>query len=163
MKILIEVAQNCKDWNQHKEIDKQLITNVTNTTCKMVIDLSNVQLLELSILLTDDQEMQLLNKKFRKKNKSTNVLSFPDEYWNQGLSDALKSERLYLGDIAFSYQNIYNESISQDKYFINHFIHLLVHSILHLIGFTHEQDSDSQIMEDLEIKILTMFNISSPY
>ncbi|WP_410526096.1 rRNA maturation RNase YbeY [Rickettsia endosymbiont of Ceutorhynchus obstrictus] len=70
---------------------------------------------------------------------------------------------MYLGDIAFGYEVIYTEALEQKKTFENHFIHLLIHSILHLIGFDHQNDEEANIMENLEIKILNYFNISSPY
>lgn len=68
-----------------------------------------------------------------------------------------------LGDIAFGYQTIDKQALEQNKNFKDHFIHLLVHSVLHLIGFDHQTNEETDIMKNLEIKILKDFSISSPY
>ncbi|MFV9936608.1 MAG: rRNA maturation RNase YbeY, partial [Rickettsia endosymbiont of Haemaphysalis japonica] len=70
------------------------------------------------------------------------------------------SDYMHLGDIAFCYEVIYNESCEQHKTFEHYFIHLLIHSILHLIGFDHQNDTEANIMENLEIEILSYFGIS---
>jgi len=140
---------------------------------------SKIKQFELSILLTNSEEILTLNKQFRNIEKATNVLSFPTIEFNwQDLRFSNVSPKLellndydymhlgaymHLGDIAFCYEVIYNESCEQQKTFENHFIHLLIHSILHLIGFDHQNDTEANIMENLEIEILAHFGISSPY
>lgn len=104
-----------------------------------------------SILLTNDKHIQVLNRDFRNKDKPTNVLSFPD------------GENEYLGDIAISLQTIETEAKEQDKDFYHHFIHMVVHGLLHLKGHDHEDNSEAEKMESLEIKILADIDIKNPY
>lgn len=114
---------------------------------------------ELSVLLTNDEEVRGLNKEFRGIDKPTNVLSFPDDDWeNEELENTI-----YLGDIALAFETIERESAEQNKNFKNHFTHLLVHAMLHLLGYEHEEEKQAEDMEKLEIEILEDFQISNPY
>lgn len=105
----------------------------------------------LSILLTNDDHIQQLNRDFRNKDKPTNVLSFPD------------GEDDYLGDIAVAFETIKREAEEQNKTIHHHFIHMLVHGVLHLKGYDHESDEEAEEMEALEIKILADMGIKNPY
>ncbi|KAJ6645140.1 Endoribonuclease YbeY [Pseudolycoriella hygida] len=93
-----------------------------------------------------------LNSQFCGKGKATNVLSFPDIEldFRHLLEFTPNLDYMYLGDIAFGYEIIQSEAISQNKSFRDHFMHLLVHSILHLLGFDHQDDEEAIIMENLE-------------
>jgi probable rRNA maturation factor len=106
---------------------------------------------EISVLLTNDKEVHALNKKFRQKDKPTNVLSFPD------------GENGYLGDIAMSLDTLQREAKEENKPLENHFTHLLIHGVLHLMGYDHETDEEQNEMESLEIKILKKLDIPNPY
>lgn len=120
---------------------------------------------EISINLCNDAEIQELNSSFRGKNKPTNVLSFPafeikDRNWKAALKNC-KSP--YLGDIAVAYETLVQEAIQQNKTFKDHYTHLLIHSVLHLLGYDHEISTDAEIMEALEIEILNQLGIKNPY
>ena len=116
---------------------------------------------ELSILACSDNEIIKLNNKFLKKNLSTNVISWPSRE-NFNFIENI-AERVFLGDIAISFDKCAEEAIRFKKTFYNHVIHLLIHSILHLLGFNHDTKENSLIMEDLEIKILKKLKINNPY
>jgi probable rRNA maturation factor len=105
----------------------------------------------LTLLLTDDAQLKDLNRTFRGKNKPTNVLSFPSE------------ERGYLGDVALAYGVTAREAKSGKKTLPDHASHLVVHGVLHLLGYDHETDRDAKAMEPLEAKILAKLGISDPY
>lgn len=111
---------------------------------------------EICILLADDQTIQDLNKRFRGKDTPTNVLSFPQ-------SEPNTLPILPLGDIVLSYQTIQKEAYEQNKNFVSHFKHLLVHGVLHLMHYDHQNDQEAKIMEDIEIKILDSLGIKNPY
>jgi probable rRNA maturation factor len=121
---------------------------------------------EISILLTDDTAVQKLNKLYRGQDKATNVLSFPSLDFNE-LARYKKGKRnktsVILGDVALAYETIERESKEQLKSFHDHLVHLVVHGVLHLLGFDHEKDEDAAIMESLEIKILSNMKIGNPY
>ena len=121
---------------------------------------------EINILLTNNDKIQDLNKKYRGINEPTNVLSFPsfepEEIFNLKAAKGL-SEPIVLGDIALAYETIQEESSNQNKPFDHHLIHLTIHGVLHLLGFDHEKDEDAVEMESLEIKILSSLIIPNPY
>ncbi len=106
---------------------------------------------EISIKWCNDKAMQEINYQFRGLNKPTNVLSFPSE-----LPD-------YLGDIAISLETIEREANEQQKKYDDHLTHMVVHGVLHLLGYDHEDDTDAKEMEALEVKILGALGISAPY
>ncbi len=112
----------------------------------------------LSILLTDNHHIQELNHNFRGKNKPTNVLSFPS-----GIEHPSPDGFFFLGDVAFAHDVIVEESNTEKKIFLNHMTHLTIHGILHLLGYDHEIPAEAETMENLEILILSHFNIRNPY
>ena len=110
-----------------------------------------------SFLLTDDTNIKLLNYKWRRKNNSTNVLSFP-------VNSFLKEDKyFFIGDIVLSYETILKECKIRKISFKEHFIHLCLHGMLHLLGFDHKDKKDEKVMESTEIKFLSLINIQNPY
>lgn len=106
---------------------------------------------EVSIILTNDFEIQKLNKKYRNINKPTNVLSFET------------GDIELMGDIYISFDTTMHESKYQKKDFIEHVSHLIVHGVLHLFGYDHLNKKDAEKMESVEIKVLSKIGISNPY
>ncbi len=115
---------------------------------------------ELSVLLADDTFVQSLNRKFRGKDKPTNVLSFPNAPTPAG---ALYAEPSSLGDIALAYETVKAEAKTQHKSFDDHLAHLVVHGVLHLLGYDHINDKDAEKMEKRERELLKLFGIADPY
>jgi probable rRNA maturation factor len=112
-----------------------------------------------TLILSNDVNVADLNRLWRGKNQPTNVLSFPmDESY-----PLLESERRALGDIILAYETVLCESRTQGKIFHDHVIHLLVHGMLHLLGYDHEIDHDAEEMEDCERGILARLGIQDPY
>ena len=103
--------------------------------------------------------MKKINLKYRKKNKTTNVLSFPQNE----IRFIGKTSAIILGDIVVSLEKIYKESLEQNKVFYNHLSHMIIHSFLHLLGFDHDTKKNFEIMKKKEISILSKMSISSPY
>lgn len=112
--------------------------------------------LELSILLTDDRTQHELNKKWRNKDKSTNILSFPQ------LEPFAPLEGL-IGDLSLAQETVMGEVTALGVGFDAHFTHLLVHGTLHLCGYDHESDEQALVMEGLETDILAQMGIDNPY
>jgi len=115
---------------------------------------SQAIIFEISILLTDAKNMKYLNKKFRKINKDTDVLSFPAEEKNFFKKGLKLKKKVYLGDIALSYQYIELITKKQKTSFDDYFKKMLVHGVLHLIGYEHDSFKKYKKMNLLEQKII---------
>ena len=111
---------------------------------------------EISLLLTDDEEIAELNSKYRSKNVPTNVISFASID-----SDVPEDGVFFAGDIIISYDAIKREAMSLN--FKDYLAHLLVHGAMHLAGYDHMQDTEACEMEDIETQILAKLKIKSPY
>lgn len=111
---------------------------------------------ELSILFTNDQEQQELNRQWRGKDASTNVLSFPQ-------IEPFEPVMGLLGDISLARETLEREAADLDKSFTDHFTHLVVHGFLHILGYDHVEDEDAREMEGLETRILARLGIADPY
>ncbi|WP_395375368.1 rRNA maturation RNase YbeY [Marinicella sp. W31] len=111
---------------------------------------------EVCIKIVSSEESQLLNSTYRKKDKPTNVLSFPAE-----LPEFVESPEL--GDLAICAEVVIAEAKQQGKTMQHHLAHLCVHGVLHLLGYDHEEKEQAREMENLEISILSQLAIANPY
>jgi probable rRNA maturation factor len=141
--IAVDVVTKNKKWVGKEKLVERL--------AKKLISLVKSDAQELAISLVSDRQMKKINLQFRDKNKPTNVLSFP------------AFDRLFLGDIVIAYETLEREAKEQKKKFNDHLTHLILHSILHLLGHDHEEEKMAQKMEKLEIKILKQLDIENPY
>ena len=109
---------------------------------------------EISIRLCDDDEIRALNLAWRDKDKATNVLSFPTPAGDGG--------RL-LGDIVVAFEYVSEEARETGRSLRDHLTHMLVHGLLHLLGFDHEREDEAEEMEAFERRILATLGIDDPY
>ena len=116
---------------------------------------------ELTIRVVDQDEIQSLNLTYRHKDKATNVLSFPFENFPVDTPETIQLP--LLGDLVICHDIVVAEAKQQAKTIEAHWAHMVVHGVLHLKGYDHIDDTEAQIMESLEIKILHHFNFSNPY
>ena len=153
-KLKLEITiQNQKLW---KDQDNIFCILVLDLLSKITED-KNEHKKSASILLTDDLYMKEINKKWRKLEKTTNVLSFP-------VNRQIKEEDyFFIGDIVLSYETILSECKLRKKSFKDHFLHLLVHGFLHLLGYNHDSKRNEKEMEELEVNYLSKLNIKNPY
>jgi probable rRNA maturation factor len=112
---------------------------------------------EVSVIFTDDAHIRRLNRRFRKKDKPTNVLSFPAGPPVGGRFGPL------LGDIVLASETIAHEAEAQGLTIGDHLAHLVVHGFLHLVGHDHLEDADAAAMEKLETAILVTLGVADPY
>jgi probable rRNA maturation factor len=114
----------------------------------------------LGIVLTDDAEQRALNRTWRGKDGATNVLSFT-------MIDPVKrppiGAPLLLGDVVLAFETVAREAAEQHKEVADHLKHLVVHGVLHLLGFDHESDAEAAIMEARETEILAALGVPAPY
>lgn len=106
-----------------------------------------------TLLLTDDEAVRDLNARFRGKDAATNVLSFP----------APHNPERHLGDVALAYGVCAREAEAQGKPLGHHLQHLVVHGVMHLLGYDHMTDVEAEAMEDLERVVLAGLGIPDPY
>lgn len=114
----------------------------------------------LVIRVVGEDEMRALNARYRGRDKVTNVLSFPAEL-PAALKGRVKPEPL--GDIVICAPIVAAEAGRQEKPLLNHWAHLTVHGLLHLLGYDHEEEAQAQAMEAREIAILSGIGIPDPY
>lgn len=105
----------------------------------------------ISVVLANNFFIQEYNHQYRDKNKPTNILSFSSD------------EDGYLGDLILAYETIAKEASEQQKLLLHHCLHLLVHGVLHLLGYDHETPTEADQMEAKEITILAEWGIRNPY
>ncbi len=142
-----------KEWTEQ---EVSFVSEVLEHTFENMLN-SNELNNEVSVLLTNDEEIRELNKKYRKIDKPTNVLSFSIT------SDTIVNELRMIGDIVISKEKILSEAKDQNKTFNDHLAHIVIHGFLHLLNFTHDSKEDSTIMENKEVELLKMIDISNPY
>lgn len=126
---------------------------------------------EVSVLACDDARIQALNAQFRAKDRPTNVLSWPS--WDLAADTpgaapeppeaGTPADPEALGDIALAFETCTREAAEQGKAFADHVTHLLVHSVLHLLGYDHQDPRDGELMEKTEVAILATMGIADPY
>ncbi len=111
---------------------------------------------DIVIRIVDEAEMTALNESYRQKSGPTNILSFP-------FQPPPQIESNLLGDLIICAPVIVKEAKQQNKQVLDHWAHIVVHGILHLLGYDHLTDEEAQVMEKLEITILQSLHISNPY
>ena len=125
----------------------------------------------ISLMGCDDVRIAALNADFRGKPQPTNVLSWPSE--ERGAEFAGEAPEPPepgeaddpdpLGDIAIAWETCAREAGEQDKPMVDHVTHLIVHGMLHLLGYDHVEEEDAALMEGLEVRILASLGVSDPY
>ena len=165
--MLVDVVIEDPRWNATEL--QQVAQHAANAT---LCDLGHSpEGFEIVLLACDDVRIAALNADFRGKPLPTNVLSWPE--WDLladldgGMPPApeagTQSDPEPLGNIALSYDTCAHEAVEQGKTFDNHLSHLIVHSVLHLLGYDHIRDKDAALMEETEVRILARLGVSDPY
>ena len=137
------------------DIEKTL-NNKLNKIVSTILDQEKMSDCVINLRLLNDKEMKKLNMQFRQKDKTTNVLSFPND-------DISVKQTKNIGDIAISVEYVKAEAKKEGKTFDDHIIHMLAHGVYHILGYDHENNENAVIMENKEIQTLKKINISNPY
>lgn len=159
--LAIDILFDSPEWAKSKLSARKRVTDVLNLAWGMVPKRPKGIEPELTITLTNDADIKILNRDYREKDKPTNVLSFP--MWDHMSDIPNNAGAIPLGDIIIAFETIKREAIEQEKALADHFTHMLIHGFLHLLGYDHMNDKDAKAMESLEIKILKELSISNPY
>ena len=148
----IEISRNTEGWPE--ALDARAEEAVRAALAQSRAKITGAA--ELSIVLTDDAEQQVLNRDWRGIDKSTNVLSFPQ-------IEPFGAVSGLLGDIILARETLVREAEEQGVSFEDHFTHLVVHGFLHLLGYDHMDDDEALAMEGLETQILGSLGVADPY
>ena len=160
-----------QQWEEHSDNYSQAIKDCLQAAMATLIDhpVKELDNLFVSVVLSNDDNIQKLNKEYREKDKPTNVLSFPAmefdlEENDDGVPNIIEMmPQVELGDIILAYETINREASEQNKSINDHFKHLIVHGFLHLLGYDHIEDNEAEQMESLEVKILSKLGVKNPY
>jgi probable rRNA maturation factor len=153
---VIELAEPCPLWRGHLP-DIEAVCSDAATAALVDADAHRAPA-ELSIVLADDGLLHALNRRWRGQDKATNVLSFP------ALTRAPPPGAPHLlGDVVLAFETIRSEAEAQGKPFVHHLRHLVVHGVLHLLGFVHETAVEAERMEAIETAVLARLGVPDPY
>ncbi len=149
------------DFKKNLKFEESEITRIVVKTIKVAMRTLKINERDyyLSIYFTNNYGIRKLNNKYRKKNKSTNVLSFIQ---NQKFSLSNNKDIVMLGDIVISLEKVNVEAKALKKDFKEHLKHMCIHGLLHLFGYDHTKLNDAKIMENKEDLILEKLAIELP-
>ena len=151
------LAASAAPW---REAIPDLAARVEKAVCRAVAAAGAAGRCEVSVVLTDDDEIRRLNLAHRGIDCATNVLAFPLEFAAEA---AVADRPRLLGDIVVAYETLAGEAAAQHKPLRDHLAHMLVHGTLHLCGYGHGTDASAEAMESLERDILGALRVPYPY
>ncbi|MBA4697080.1 MAG: rRNA maturation RNase YbeY [Legionella sp.] len=125
---------------------------------KLPLTHHNLDAAELTVRLVDKSEIQALNNCYRKQDKATNVLAFPSR-----LPPEIQLTYPLLGDVIICPEIIEEEAITYNKPISAHWAHILIHGVLHLLGYDHIEPDDAEQMMALEVKLVQELGFANPY
>jgi probable rRNA maturation factor len=161
--VTIDVVSTCAAWNLVCPDAEDLARRAAQLSLvrgSMALKLAWRQRVELAIVLVDAAHQQYLNRDHRGVDAPTNVLAFPA--WQPGTRVPAEAPVL-LGDVVLSMETIAREAAEQKKPIADHLRHLVVHGVLHLLGFDHLEPAEAEAMESLERSILSELGVADPY
>ena len=146
------------DFDNASSLPDEALPNEANFLhwCTAALAPDNKKSSHICLRLMNPDEIQALNQQFRRKDAPTNVLSFPCD-----LPKGVQSD--LIGDIAICPQVVMQEAAEQNKSEHAHWAHMIVHGTLHLLGYDHINEQDAQVMEQLEVRILSGLGFANPY
>lgn len=157
-RLQIDISISDEGWSSALGDARQLCQTAAHAAFEIAAPKDMIDV-EVSILLSDDEQVRELNKSYRGKDKPTNVLSFA----SMDESDHLAPAPLLLGDVVIAFGVTVAEANDEEKTLSDHLSHLVVHGMLHLLGHDHELDEQAEQMEALEIQTLAGLGIDDPY
>lgn len=161
----IDIAIPCSRWDTALEDAATLCRRAVSAALGEATDrfaALSCRPVEVSIVLSDDADIADLNQQFRGRDGATNVLSFP-ALSEEDLTSSSTDAPVLLGDVILAFETVSAEAADQDKKLADHVTHLVIHGILHLLGYDHLDDAEAQVMERLEIQALAGLGVGDPY
>ncbi len=161
----IDVAIDCSTWRSEIPRVRVLCRETAAAALEAVGLGPHFARIELGVRLADDAAVRRLNRRYRGRDAATNVLSFPASDCAPGRLPAPQADGppLALGDVVLAYETVRAEADAHGKPFAGHIRHLMVHGVLHLAGYDHEDDASAAAMEHLETSVLAGLGVPDPY
>jgi probable rRNA maturation factor len=157
---MVDVERHVAGWKRYPRLTLALRRAAISAVREAGVNLADQVML--SVSLADDVAVRAANRNWRAKDKPTNVLSFPAVV-PAGLAQAPFLGQMFLGDVILALETVEAEAVEQEKSLVDHATHLVVHGVLHLLGFDHMTASDAERMEETERRVLATLGISDPY
>jgi probable rRNA maturation factor len=159
-RILVDVERHAVGWKRHPRI--AIALRRAAVAAVRGAELTVAEEVMLSVSLADDATVRAANRNWRAKDKPTNVLSFPAVVPDK-VAGAPFTGPVFLGDVILALETVETEALEQEKSLVDHATHMVVHGVLHLLGFDHMTASDAERMEETERRVLATLGISDPY
>ncbi len=161
MPLILNIHQQSPHWRSCHDVEKVLDKAVQTAWKKTGQDRQSQDNAqgrhEIGLVLADNVFIQNLNKTYRDKDQPTNVLSFPNQ------EAIMPEDDLELGDVIFGFETIAQESQDAKISLEDHLSHMVIHGLLHLLGYDHIEHEEAEEMEKLETVILAQLGIIDPY
>ena len=159
--LTVDITVEDPRWSE--VLDLQLLAEAAIAAGLGLLPITNQH--EVSILAADDARIAALNADFRDKSQPTNVLSWPAEELRSSVAGDRPSAptKAELGDIALAFETCRREAAENGVGFHEHVTHLVLHGLLHLLGYDHEEDEDATLMQSLETQALAQLGVADPY
>lgn len=154
----VDTLVNCPEWQEAMPEAQEVCRQAVTAACHIAG--SDLACSEVSVVLTDDDDIRKLNSAYRGKDEATNVLAFPAMTASER---PLPHQPRLLGDVVVAFETTATEAANAGKRLRDHLSHLVVHGTLHLLGFNHLSDHEAERMEHLEATALATLNIADPY
>lgn len=158
----VDINVQCRDWDGLDGLDALIGAAAQAAAEAAGPAAGEARRLEVSVMLTSDEEIAALNAAYRQRDGATNVLSFP-QAMPGGTGGGADGPARLIGDIVLAHETISREAREAGKSMRDHISHLVVHGMLHLFGYDHEEDTEAEVMEGLETRILAGLGIADPY
>ena len=159
----IEVTLVCAAWEDRCPDAERLVRSAACLALARGASDSAIVLparAQLAVVLADDAEQRRLNREWRGLDRPTNVLAFPA--WDPGMPLPADAP-LLLGDIVLAFETVVREAAEQHKTVADHLSHLVVHGVLHLLGYDHATEPEAAAMESIEKSVLASLGVADPY
>ncbi|HUG61356.1 MAG TPA: rRNA maturation RNase YbeY [Methylomirabilota bacterium] len=153
--VAVDILVEDSRWSEEPDLGALVETAVAAAAARADAQIAPGS--EVSVVLTDDARIRVLNREHRGVDKATNVLSFPQDDPDADVYGPL------LGDIVMARETVAREALDGGLPFRHHLTHMVVHGMLHLVGYDHRDDDEAEEMERLETAILAALDIPDPY
>ena len=153
--IAIDLSMPCKSWRRALPRVGTLAREAA--LAAVALSRKQIAMVELSLVLADDATVHALNARWRGKDAPTNVLAFATDEM------PVAGKPVLLGDVVLAYETVVREAKAQGKSLADHLRHLVIHGVLHLLGYDHVAAAPAKRMEALETRILASLGVTDPY